>query len=185
MPTATETKTVTFIAQSPEQVLTRRPVHYVSDGLGGRMALTYEEYLEREKDANRQREMRGEEPLPIDDTLWKVEFQNHMFETDDPVLIEWLRAHNLFENVKGFWEQGAAPDEEQPTLAAQMDSLNDASAAYDRSAVEAVIAEEKNTHNRTAVLQVADAALRRIDEAAAELEADAHPSGEPPSTSKL
>ena len=102
MPTATETptETVTFNSKSPNLVLTRRQARHVDNGLGGKMVLGFEEWVERQKEKNHERELSGLDPLPIDETPWKVEFHNHVFKTDNEGLIEWLRGHrNLNANA--------------------------------------------------------------------------------------
>lgn len=161
----TKAKTVSFIAKSPNQVLTRKKVRYVSDGEGEKTLLDEQEWLNRQEDHNEQREARGEEPKEIDRTPWKVRFDHSMFKTDNPKLIEWLRNHRLFNNPKdGFWELGAAPDEPRPTLDQQMTAIAEAAASGDLDVVEEVIEVENATHKRPSVLQVADAAATRLRE---------------------
>lgn len=167
MPTETEipTETVTFTSISPNQVLTRRAERHVDNGLGGKEILTEREYFQRMED-------KGEE---FDRTPWKVEFDNHIFTVDETYkrerglsesevqnLLKWLRNHHAF-NVNapsGFYEQGAAPDEPQPTLAHQMKRIAETTAEADVDSLQAVLDLERNTHNRPAILQAAEAALR-------------------------
>lgn len=148
---ATQTETVTFIAKSPNQVLTRRPARHVDNGLGGKEVLSESEWMERMRE-------RGED---FDDTPWKVEFINHSFSTDDARLIEWLRNHRNFNaNVPGgFYEQGAAPDEPQPTMDQQMKQIKAASGKADIDGLKAVLDLERETHNRPVIVQAAEAAL--------------------------
>lgn len=178
MPTAaTEipTETVTFNSKSPNLALTRRPPRKVDDGMGGKIAQGFEEWVERQREQNHQRELAGLEPLPIDETPWKVEFHHHVFKTSDSGLIAWLRSHKNFNTngPTGFYEAGAAPDEPKPTLNEQMTAIIDAQAELDVDRLTALIDAERGTHNRPAVLQAAEAALRKLAEGAPEPGADA------------
>jgi hypothetical protein len=163
-PEPTATETVTFIAKSPNQVLTRRKVRYVSDGEGEKTALDEQEWLNRQEDLNDSRESRGEEPKEIDRTPWKVEFAHNVFRTDNAKLIAWMRNHWLCDNPEGFWEMGAAPDEPRPSLDHQMTAIAEAAASGDIEGVEEVIKAENETHKRPSVLQVAEAAVKRLRE---------------------
>jgi len=174
--TETSAQEVTFISKCPNQVLTRRKARHIEDGIGGKKVEGYEEWVQRQEDINDARLLRGDDPLPIDRTPWKVEFAHNVFKTDDSKLISFLRDHWLFNNPRGFWEMGAAPDEPRPTMDQQMTAIAEAAAMGDLEGVEAVIAEENNTHKRPSVLQVADAALKRLKEIDSELESPA-PSG--------
>lgn len=92
-------------------------------------------------------------------------------------LLDFLRSHENFNLNRpgGFWEEGAAPDEPQPTLADQMKAIGRAAAAGDINALEQVRQTELETHNRVAVLQGVDEAeetLREILDTAAKAEAD-------------
>lgn len=94
----------------------------------------------------------------------RVEFDRGEFTTDDPELIEWLRAHRNF-NVpsnQGFYEVGNAPDEPRPTIAEQHAAIEGAVAERDVEALEAVVAEEKATHNREVVFAAARIAARAL-----------------------
>jgi hypothetical protein len=170
---AAPTKTVAFISKCPNQVLTRRKARHVEDGLGGKKVEGQEEWLQRQEDINDARLLRGDDPLPIDRTPWKVEFAHNVFKTDNPKLIEWMRSHRLFNNPAGFWEMGAAPDEPKPTLDQQMTAIAEAAASGDLPGVEAVISLENETHKRPSVLQVAEAAATRLREFGSELESGA------------
>jgi len=163
-PTEIETKSVTFISKSPNQVLTRRKARHVEDGLGGKKVEGQEEWIQRQEDLNDSRVAHGKDPEPIDRTPWKVEFEHGLFRTDDPKLIEWLRQHRLYNNPTGFWEMGAAPDEPRPTIDQQMKAIAEAAADGDLEGVEEVIQVENETHKRSSVLQVADAAATRLRE---------------------
>jgi len=184
-PTETEHRTVTFISKSPNQVLTRRKARHVEDGIGGKKVEGEEEWLQRQLDINDARLLRGEDPLPIDRTPWKVEFAHNVFKTDDSKLLAWMREHWLFNNPRGFWEMGAAPDEPRPTLDQQMTAIAEAAASGDLEGVEAVIDEENQTHKRPSVLQVADAAATRLREFDSESGSGApsEPGGDPSTAS--
>lgn len=141
MSTGTVEKPVTFIAFSENLSLYRkspRPIR--EDGI--RVGVTEPEP--------------GESP-------WKIDFQDFMFTTDDPVLIEFLRGHETFNNKeRGIWEQGRAPDEPQPTLADQAVAIAEASAERDTERLEAILELEKETHNRVPVIQGVEAALSAV-----------------------
>lgn len=99
-----------------------------------------------------------------------VEFQNSRFtvDADDKIMyrgeevptVEFLRNHPTF-NVD-FWELGNAPDEPKPTLAEQNEAIYAAAGKRDVNAIAKIVEEEKRTHNRSQVLQVAEAALIAI-----------------------
>lgn len=167
-PTQIETKTITFISKSPNQVLTRRKARHIEDGLGGKKVEGQEEWIQRQEDLNDSRVAHGRDEEPIDRTPWKVEFANGIFSTDNQKLIDWMRDHRLYNNPTGFWEMGAAPDEPRPTLDQQMKAIAEAAADGDLEGVEEVITVENETHKRPAVLQVADAAATRLREIDAE-----------------
>lgn len=94
----------------------------------------------------------------------RVEFQEHEFTTDDAELIEWLRAQPGYNvpNNQGFYELGNAPDEPKPTVPQQQEAIEAATAAGDLDALEAVVTEEKATHNREVVLASAKIALTAL-----------------------
>jgi hypothetical protein len=188
MSTATE---IVFQSKCPNQVLTRRQTRHVDDGFGGKKVLSYEEWVAQEEHLNRLREERGEEPKPVDDTPWKVEFVNSRYsppadlsEAGRERIIEWLRGHNLFNSPQGFFELGKAPDEPQPTVEHQMTEVAEAAAMGDLERAEAVLEVENETHKRPAILSAAGAAVARLRELDSEIGADGDGSqGAPPSTS--
>lgn len=152
----------TFISKSPNQVLTRRSARHVEIAPGVRAPQGERDWIEAQKRKNEERELSGLQPLPVDDTPWRVEFKNHLFKTDHPALIEWLRNHRAF-NITGpssFYEQGAAPDEPRPTLTEQFTKIATASAEADIDTLQAALKEERDTHNRVPVIEAAEAALR-------------------------
>jgi hypothetical protein len=172
MPTATadpQTETVTFISRSPNQVCTRRPTRYIMLPTGQRTEQTQEDWIRAEREKNEQREISKLPPLDIDKSPWKVEFQNSVYTTEDPVIIEFLRTHWLFQHPKGFWEQGAAPDEPQPTMSEQTSRIARASVGFDTEDLEKLITEEKQLHNRPAVIMGAEAAIDEVEKLKAEI----------------
>lgn len=100
------------------------------------------------------------EPQP-GESPWEVEFQRGVFKTDDPVLIDWLRDHA--DNGAFFIEQGV--DEPRPLVSDQLAAISGAAARRDTEAIAEVMVEEKETHNRSVVLDAAAAALSGIAEA--------------------
>jgi len=153
---------VTFISISPNQVLTRRPEKYVDNGLGGKVRQSYEDWLDAEGRKNHEREISGLESIPVDDTPWKVEFENHIYDATHPGIITWLREHPRFNVVgpSGFYEEGAAPDEPKPTLAEQVKAIAEAAAEADVDKINEALQLERDTHKRVPVIQAAEAALR-------------------------
>lgn len=191
MPAATETPTktesVTFMARSENQVLVRRSARHVTDEYGRRELLGFEEYLQQQKDRNEKREDEGLDPLPIDDTPWKVQFEKHLFTTDHPKLIAWLRQHSKlnFNGPSGFYEDGNAPNEPKPRMQDQMAAIIDAQGDLDVERLQDVLKVERDTHNRPVIIQAAEAAIRKLAEGPSESGADAVPSdGAEPSPSE-
>jgi hypothetical protein len=101
-------------------------------------------------------------------------------------LLDWLRNHENF-NLAGkpgcFWEEGAAPDEPQPTMAEQMNAIAEASVLADLTLIGEVRDIEEATHKRVAILQACDTAEKTIKALAepidTEPEAEASGKGEP------
>lgn len=190
MPTATETEQttemVTFNSRSENQILTRRPPRNETNEFGQKTVVTEEEWFDR------MRQRQEETGEPFDDTPWRVEFKNYVFKTDHPKLIRWLRQHDkLGVNApSGFWEVPPTEDELRPTPAEQFLAI--AQAQTLKSAQEATEAlfqirdNERDTHNRPAVIGAAEAAIAVIAEEPSESEADAGETGngDPESTAK-
>lgn len=162
----TEQVEVTFFSRCPEQVLTLRPERHVSDGQGGKELLTRELHIQRQEEVNRQRELRGEAPLEIDDTPWKVTFENSQFATADLRVIEKLRNHPTFKTPgpSGF-------DEEPPPIPDPVDALTDpmkliarASVDHDVIQLEAIRETEAEGKNRPVVIEAVETALEMIAE---------------------
>jgi hypothetical protein len=176
MSTATaepQTETITFLSRSPNQVLTRRSTRYIQDGESGKRVLSESEWIAQQEDANTARLAQGKDPVDIDRTPWKVEFQNNLFSTDNPQLIKWLREHTLFNVPHGFYEQGKAPDEPRPTMTEQMTEIADASAFGDLERVQKALDLERDTHNRLPILEAAGAAVKRLEELGFQADANA------------
>jgi hypothetical protein len=121
-----------------------------------------------------------------DGAPWAVEFEGGAFETDNPILIEWLRGHDKFNSPDGFYEQDPAPVELEPTVVTQLARIARASASQDAQDLADLLEEEEATHNRAQVMEVAADALRTLGEMAAQAEADANPdnNGDSSSTSQ-
>lgn len=84
---------------------------------------------------------------------------------DDQTVVEWLRAHKLFNELNqnnGFFEEGNAPDEPKPTLREQLAAIAQAAARQDREALKTLIAAERDTHNRIPVVEAAEEALEAL-----------------------
>lgn len=104
-----------------------------------------------------------------------VEFDNGLYVWDpndkeredwerSDAFLEWLRDHPKKDTTRegAFWERGAAPDEPEPKLSDQLDAISKGLFDRDREAVAAVLASERETHNREVVLEQGDAALARL-----------------------
>jgi hypothetical protein len=186
MPTATETeqpqetaRKVTFNSRSENQILTRRPPRNEINEFGQKTVLTEAEWFARKEESDED----------FDDTPWKVEFSGHIFETDHPKLIAWLRQHrNLgVDAPSGFWEVPPTEDELLPTPADRFKEIAVAQAmAAPLEALKEIREAEENSHNRIAVLQAADAAIELYDDEPSESEAAAEnpDTGDSSSTSK-
>lgn len=90
-----------------------------------------------------------------------IEFSDHEYQTSDPVEIEFIRNHELF-NSK-IWEKGNAPDEPKPTIQTQTAAIAKAAAAGDVAAINEVLRVERETHNRDVVFAVASAAVEGLE----------------------
>lgn len=177
MTTAVETEqtteVVTFNSRSENQILTRRPPRNEVNEFGQKTVVTEQEWFDRMRES-------GEE---FDDTPWKVEFQHHIFKTDHPKLLRWLRQHDkLGVNApSGFWEVPPTEDELRPTTAEQFLAI--AQASGDANALLDIRDAERDTHNRSAVIEAAEAAASVVGDEPSESEAAAGSTGDPPSTS--
>lgn len=75
-------------------------------------------------------------------------------------LIEWLRSRpNINRPQHGFYEIGAAPDEQRPTIAEQMRAIGRAEASGDLPALVALLEGEQDTHGRPDVLNAVQGAI--------------------------
>lgn len=183
---ADPTTRIAFISKGPDQVLTRRPVRNIIDGeTGEKRVLTEDEWRARQEEANEARIARGEGPVEIDDTPWKVEFRDGMYVVPENLsdagrekLLAFLRGHRLFNTPRGFYEQGKAPNEPRPTVSEQLAEIADATALGDVDRVEQAVDREKETHNREPVLVAAEAALARLRKLEAEIGAGAGHDGD-------
>lgn len=137
---------VTFIAKCHNQVLTVRK-------------------------ANTVRNFAGE--VVNKDPGLRIEFQQHLFTTEDPELIEFVRNHRFFNSQ--ITEEGNEPDRIRPSLRERIDAIMAASAGHDPDALVDIIEDERATHNRVDVIEVAEQALERMAEAVEQ----ANPASEP------
>lgn len=140
-------KSVTFMSRLSDLTMIRIPVDHIYGGPRNEVIGTTK-------------------PEP-DESPWTIQFTDSHFETSDDVLIEFIRKHELFNTE--IWESGAAPDEPQPTYSDQMKAISVAAAGRNIPAIEAVIKEEKKTHNRPPIIQAADAAIEAIEAVPTEL----------------
>jgi hypothetical protein len=139
MTTATETATkpVSYTAKCVNQRLTIEPAYVRRDPLTG---------------------------LPVDTfDGTHAQFEEHKFTTSDPAMIAALDNHRLL-NLS-FWRDDAPPDEPKPTTKSQLHAITKALVAGNRDALAAVVAEERETHNRALVLEQADQAREALDAA--------------------
>ena len=194
MPTATADKStakVVFGSRSPNQVLTRRAERKVPDGFGGVRIENQQTYLAEMRAKNEERERLGVELLEVDESPWKVQFTDHRYETDDPVIIEWLRGHDNFGLVNspsGFYEEPPIVDPVKEMAGAMGKIIEAQSIPNELDRIAALVAirdAEANGSNRPEVIEVAEAAIRAASEESSESEADADTgNGDSPSTSK-
>jgi hypothetical protein len=162
----TDTETVVFVSRSPNQVLTRRPVRDMPDGFGGKVRLTEDEFLARERDANAQRTARGEDPVEIDEAPWKAEFVDYRYQTSDPTMIAFLRAHKNFGATQapgGFYEEGPSPEDPAVAVSALMGRIVKAQALPKLedsvATLHEILEEEKAGLNRPAIVEVVETAI--------------------------
>jgi hypothetical protein len=185
--TPTKTEEVSFLARSKDQVLVRRSATLGEDAFGHKMVVGFEQWLEQQEKRNHELKVAGLEPLEIDDTPWRVEFKNFLFKTDHPKLIAWLRSHRLidFDGPSGFYEADVAVEEQKPTLSEQMAAIIEAQGDFDVEKLQGVLETERETHNRPAIIQAAEAAVRKLAEVPSGSEGDAVPDqGAKPSPSE-
>lgn len=97
----------------------------------------------------------------------RIEFEGGVYRTSDPKEIEYLR--HLTDSRDPMYDERiqekAKPlEEREPTQAAQLQAISAALVAGDREAIEKVGEVESETHQRTAVLQSVDGALKTLGE---------------------
>lgn len=182
--TLERTETVRFMSRGPNQVLTRKNTRYVTNENGARVVMTPDEWQERQRELNEQRVMNGQPEVDFDQAPWKIEFDKAVFETDDPILIEFLRTHKLFgfNGPSGFWEVEPPLDEREPTVEEQLREVQQASLHRHLERAEVCLQVEEETHNRPLVLKAAAAAVASLKGLDADGVPGADPNGAPPST---
>lgn len=177
---------VRFGSKYPGLVLTRIQERTVFDGFGRPRPQSQDEWIREQEAKNDDREQRGLDPLPIDRSPWKVEFDsNGMFETEDPVLLDFLRGHDNFglDRPSGFQEIPRSPDELKPTPREQRKAIARASAERDIDALAEIRAQEEATHNRPEIVELAVASIEAFAERPPESGADAESTEDSQSTS--
>jgi hypothetical protein len=170
--TETPTETVIFASPKPDFRLVRISRDVIRNEGGRRVAEV--------APGSRHNERYG---IEDDGSPWDVTFSKGLLETSDPIIIEWLRSHR--QNGVGFFEQNAKPTEVRPTLAEQKSRTIIAAGRADVDDLQALLAEEKATHNRAPVIEDAEAALKALAEGPSQEGADAENpgNGDPSSTS--
>lgn len=117
------------------------------------------------------RDLRDESGRKYGETpLRAVEFTDHIFIADEDSaqklgmtyeeLVEWLQSHA--EMNTSIWDEGAPPDEAEPSVKEQSRRIFAAVRNLDPDAIAALMEEERATHDRPAVLQTATAALEQL-----------------------
>lgn len=127
-----DAKTTTFIAKCSNQLLTMSPSTPAVKALNGAI-------------------------IAAADPGRHIQFVDGRFETSDSEEIEFLRDHKLFNSR--FYEEGNAPDEPKPTVKEQLSAVARAIAASDPDAIQAVLDEERATHDRDVVTSAAQEGL--------------------------
>lgn len=96
-----------------------------------------------------------------------VEFHNGRFETKDPELVKWLRAHELLNAPArdgGFVERGREPGRPLPETGDLLEQIAVAAAKGDAERLADLYVQERHTHGRVEVLRAAAAALGALEE---------------------
>lgn len=91
-----------------------------------------------------------------------ADFKDNRLETDDQTIIKGLRDHDDFNSLRGWWEEGAAPDEPKPTKTQQHKDIVKAATKGDIVALRDLITAERETHNRPEIIQTAEEAISNI-----------------------
>lgn len=88
-----------------------------------------------------------------------AEFKAGLFETDNPEVVALLRAHPGMNMT--FVEVGAEPDR-VPSSGPMIERVMKATAELDAVALEEILAEERQGHDRPDVIAACEAAIRRV-----------------------
>ena len=97
-----------------------------------------------------------------------VQFEKGMYvwdpQKDDEEILDWLREHPKLNSTResAFWEKGNAPNEARPTLAERQLAITTAAVAKDADALNEIIEDERETHNRDSVIDLATVALEQV-----------------------
>lgn len=102
--------------------------------------------------------------------LKAVIFEGHTYTADEDKaaalgmtfdeLVAWIQNHDTI-NVE-VWDGDKQPEELSPSIKEQSERIFAAVAKFDPDAIDKLMQEERDTHNRSAVLQVATAALEQL-----------------------
>lgn len=145
--TLTEKKRV-YTSKSSNQKLVYQPEKYLYDNNGARRGAELGKY---------------------------VEFQNHTFIADEEsaaklglsfeelcAFIESRDGYNATNAPNAIWSSDAPPDEVSPTFKEVSDAIFAAVTDVDSDRIGEIIKQERDTHNRPQVLQMARAALEQL-----------------------
>jgi len=115
--------------------------------------------------------LRDDAGRKYDQTPFKaVAFENNRYVADEEKaekvgmtfdqLVEWIQNHEAMGTE--VWDEGAPPSELSPTIKEQSERIFAAVAKFDPDALAKLMQEERATHDRQAVIQVATAALEQL-----------------------
>jgi hypothetical protein len=99
----------------------------------------------------------------------QVQFVHGVYETSDETEIEALRRDPLFgHQAGGIFEMAPDPADLKPSEAEQYDAIAFYGIQRDTKGLGELIQSEKETHNRTSVIEAAERAIRDIEDLPAE-----------------
>jgi len=117
------------------------------------------------------RDLRDENGRKYGQTPLKaVEFAENQYTADEAEaerlgmtfdeLVKWIQEHP--EMNTSIWDEGTPPEAQSPTVKEQSEAIFAAVRKLDPDAIAALMDDERATHNRQAVLQVATVALEQL-----------------------
>lgn len=167
MPTATKTRTVTFISRYAAYTMVRKPaVEEIVAGLGKRIVqkpVRYE-FHDMGNGLGKLTVREGDDVMQ-DSVYWLAPGEDVDEERD---VVTALKAHRSFGDA--FWEDGHAPGTQYPKPEEIRAELDAAIATLNRPVVEERAAVEAETHGRPDILAWCESALNVIGLMEAELE---------------